>query len=509
MVSMKTWEQVRQMHHNQGKSIRQIARETGHARKTIEKLINQLEPPAYKRKRPYLMKKMGQYHHRLEEMVAENKRLPKKQRWTTPRMFEQLVAEGYEGAESTVRHHVADIRKEKQAPASYIPLMYEAGHAAQVDWGEAVVTLNGEVMKIQTFHMTLSYSRCHFMMGFPSQKQECFAAGHVAAFDFFDGIPGRISYDNLKTAVKELLVGKERVEQQRFIALRSHYLFQSHYCAPAAGHEKGIVEGMVGFGRRRFLSPPPEFSSFDDLNDYLAQKCRADMQRQVHGQPKPIGEMFAEEQKRLNPIPSHPFECCRVTPVNRNRYSQIRVETNSYSVPADLAAKQLTAKLFPFEVRIYRPNQKEAVAIHLRSYEQKEMVCDWMHYLPLLKKRPHALPYARPLKGWRESWPAIYGRLYDQLERLYPTREQYKIFIDILYLRRSLPAQQLEWALEQALEHHVPHLEGVSYWIRRYGLDEETHIPPADLSQLAHLTQIGTTTGTTAVYDQLRLEVPR
>jgi transposase len=114
MVSMKTWEQVRQMHHNQGKSIRQIARETGHARKTIEKLINQLEPPAYKRKRPYLMKKMGQYHHRLEEMVAENKRLPKKQRWTTPRMFEQLVAEGYEGAESTVRHHVADIRKEKR-----------------------------------------------------------------------------------------------------------------------------------------------------------------------------------------------------------------------------------------------------------------------------------------------------------------------------------------------------------------------------------------------------------
>lgn len=503
---MTTWEQVRQMYHNEEKSIRQIARETGHARKTIEKLINQLEPPAYKRKQPYPMKKMGAYRHRLEEMVAENRALPKKQRWTTPRMFEQLVSEGYEGAESTVRHHVAAIRQEQTPPASYIPLAYEAGHDAQVDWGEGIVIIDGVEMKVQTFHMTLSYSRCHFMMAFPSQKQECFAAGHVAAFEFFNGIPRRISYDNLKTAVKEMLLGKERVEQQRFIALRSHYLFQSHYCAPAAGHEKGIVEGMVGFGRRRFLSPPPEFANFDNLNRYLAEKCRADMGRQVHGQPKPIGEMFAQEKPNLKPLPVHQFECCRISPVNRNRYSQIRLETNSYSVPANLPAKQLTAKLFPFEVKIFTGGKKDPIAIHPRSYGQDEMVCDWMHYLPLLKKRPHAFPYARPLKGWREAWPAVYGRLYDELARLYPTREQFQIFIDILYLRQSVPQVQLEWGIEQALEHHVPHLEGVAYWVRRYALQEAT-IPPADLSGLPHLTQIGATSGTAAVYDQLCVEV--
>lgn len=126
---METWKQVRQMHHNGGKSVRQIARETGHARKTIEKLVNQLEVPTYKRKRPYPLKKMSGFRHRLEEMVAENKTLPKKQRWTAPRMFEQLVAEGYEGSGSTVRHMVADIRKETQPPSSYIPLVYAAAGA--------------------------------------------------------------------------------------------------------------------------------------------------------------------------------------------------------------------------------------------------------------------------------------------------------------------------------------------------------------------------------------------
>jgi hypothetical protein len=357
--------------------------------------------------------------------------------------------------------------------------------------------------------MTLSYSRGHFMIGFPSQKQECFAAGHVAAFDFFGGVPKRISYDNLKTAVKEVLVGKERVEQQRFIALRSHYLFQSHYCAPASGHEKGIVEGMVGFGRRRFLSPPPEFASFEELNSYLGQKCRADMQRQVHGQPKPIGEMFAKEKQRLSPLPIYPFECCRVTPVNRNRYSQIRAETNSYSIPSDLPTRQLTAKLFPFEVKIYELNKSDPIAIHPRHYGQGEMVCDWMHYLPLLKKRPHALPYAAPLKGWREAWPAVYGRLYDALERLHPAREHYKTYINILYLRQSTPAEVLEWGIEQALKHHVPHLEGVSYWVRRYGEADPLQIPLADLSQLAHLAQIGTASGTAARYDQLLSRQPQ
>lgn len=503
MVSMTTWDRVRKMYYNDGKSIRQIARETGHARETIASLVNQQHPPQYERQEPYPAPILGPYKKRLEEMVLENQTLPRKQRWTTPRMYEELAKEGYQGAESTLRHYVGQVRKIHQIPKTYIPLQYNAGHDAQVDWGEAIVIIKGKRTVVQTFHLTLCYSRYQFMMAFPSQKQECFAAGHVAAFAFMRGVPRRISYDNLKTAVKKVMLGKERVEQERFIALRSYYLFDSHYCAPAAGHEKGIVEGMVGFGRRRYLSPPPSFDSYDELNQFLADKCRADQARQVKGQAQTIGEMYALEKENLKPLPSHPFECCRLTAVTRNRYSQIQVETNSYSVPTDVVGKQLTAKVFPFELHVFNQKGREPLAIHPRSYDKNQMVCDWQHYLPLLKQRPHALPYARPLAGWREQWPVVYQQVYDELTKAYPEPECFRMFIEILQLRKTHSAIELETALLHALDHRVPHLEGVVYWLKRAGRAEDTH-RPADLSHLSHLTPIGQQTVTASAYDQLR-----
>jgi len=191
-------------------------------------------------------------------------------------LFKELKREGYEGGESTVRHYVASVRKELQKPPSFLPLEYDCGEDAQVDWGEAIVILDGVPTKVQTFHMTLSYSRCHFMMAFPSQNQSCFHAGHVAAFNYFGGHPQRISYDNLKTAVREVLVGKKRTEQTAFTKFRNYYMFQANYCAPRAGHEKGIVEKSVGHGRRQFLSPPPSVANFEELNTHLLACCEQD-----------------------------------------------------------------------------------------------------------------------------------------------------------------------------------------------------------------------------------------
>jgi len=502
MVKMEQWDKIRRMYHIEGKSIRQIARETGYARETVAKLAKQQDPPKYKRGKEYAAPVLKPFKERLREMVRENENLPRKQRWTTPRMFEQLVTEGYQGAESTVRHYVGQIRKVEKIPNSYIPLSYDPGNDAQVDWGEAVVIIGGQEVTVQTFHMTMSYSRAHFMMAFPSQKQECFAAGHVSAFGFFGGIPRRISYDNLKTAVKEVLLGKDRIEQPQFIALRSYYRFDTHYCTPGAGHEKGIVEGMVGFGRRRYLSPPPEFADFAALNAFLLEKCRADFLRQVHGQPAPIGEMFANEMPNMLALPTHPFDCCRVVTVSRNRYSQVRLETNSYSLPTDVAGAQFTAKLYPFEVKIFAPNGLEPIATHPRSYETNQMVCDWHHYLPLLAQRPHAMPYARPLQGWQEKFPAIYGRVYNQLIARYPTGEGLKMFVELLCLHRKWTDEAMEAALKNAFAHGTVHLDGVIYWLNR-AQRTEIEISAADLSNRAHLAEIGTQTVSAAHYDQL------
>jgi transposase len=170
--------------------------------------------------------------------------------------------------------------------------------------------------------MRLCYSRKLFMMAFPAQKQEAFFEGHVQAFHHFQGIPHRISYDNLKAAVQKILEGHTRQEQLAFIALRSHYLFESHFCTPGQGNEKGGVEHGIGFGRRNFMVPIPQVASFAELNTLLLAECLKDDERRVDGQPVTIGEAWALERPALLPLPAKDYQCCVTRPVCLTPYSQ-------------------------------------------------------------------------------------------------------------------------------------------------------------------------------------------
>lgn len=194
--------------------------------------------------------------------------------------------------------------------AVYLPLSFEPGIDAQVDWGEAYVKLKRELLKVQLFVMRLCYSRKLFVMAFPSQKQESFFAGHVAAFNYFGGVPHRITYDNLKAAVQKVLAGRSRKEQESFTLFRSHYLFESRFCNPNAGNEKGQVEDGVGYSRRNFLTPLVEVESHEELNEKLLIECEADDSRRVARQPQSIGEMWETERPLLRPLASD-YECCR------------------------------------------------------------------------------------------------------------------------------------------------------------------------------------------------------
>src|SRR5690554_5991454 len=198
MLTVKEWEQIRRAFYVEQKSIREIARETGRARRTIDRMIKSEQPPVYQRQGPKQAHKLGPYKERIQGLLAQNQSLPRKQRWTAPAIFKVIQREGYQGAESTVRHYVGQVRKLLRKPPVYLPLEFDPGTDAQVDWGEGVVIMQGAALTVQLFLMKLSYSRRSFLMAFPSQKQEAFFMGHVRAFHFFEGVPHRISYDNLK-----------------------------------------------------------------------------------------------------------------------------------------------------------------------------------------------------------------------------------------------------------------------------------------------------------------------
>ncbi len=323
MINVYQREAIRRAYFIEQKSIRQIARDFGHSRKTVRKALADPEAQPYTLRHPRPAPVLGAFKARIEALLADNVHLPRKQRYTARRIFQRLRAQGYKGSESSVRRYVSQLRARNKKRAVFLPLEFDPGIDAQVDWGEAEAIISGKRQTVQLFVMRLCYSRRLFVMAAPSQRQEVFFDAHVRAFAAFGGVPHRITYDNLTTAVARVLEGRNREEQRSFIVFRSYYLFDSRFCTPGQGHEKGGVEHGVGFVRRNFLVPVPEFDSFEALNTYLAQCCLRDQDRQVKGQPQRIGQAFAQEQPMLRPLPERPFEAAKHRPARLNPYRYV------------------------------------------------------------------------------------------------------------------------------------------------------------------------------------------
>jgi len=323
-------------------------------------------------------------------------------------------------------------------------------------------------------------------MAFPAENQESFLEGHVQAFAHFQGVPHRLSYDNLGTAVR-LIDGHVRREQRAFVAFRSHYLFDSHFCTPGQGHEKGGVEHSVGFTRRTFLVPMLQVADFAELNVHLRQACLRDDVLQVARQPAPIGQMWAEERPLLRPLPAVAYECCVTTQATITPYSQVIVATNRYSVPADKARRHVTVKATSFMVEIL--DGAVRLAQHPRCYGREQDVLDPLHYLPLLLHRPGAFDYAKPLHSWRKGWPASYERMLGLLREKWPGGRGVQEFVRILQLHGTHPPALVRDAIELAMEYGCVHLDGVLQCL--YQLSTPTpNLSPLDLGDRPQLVLV-------------------
>lgn len=470
---MTEYEKIRYAFEIEGKSRRQIGRDLKHSYWTIRKALESAEPKPYQLNKPKSAPKIDPFKERIAEMLAGESALPKKQRYTSRRIYEVLVEEGYEGSESYLRHYICRVRSANRRPPIFIPLTYAPGEAAQVDWGEADVLMGGEQVTVQLFVMRMMHSRRTFVMAFPRQKWACFAAGHVAAFDFFGGVPKTVIYDNLKTAVATL-TGRDRSLQPKFVGLRSHYLFESRFCTPGAGHEKGGVEHGVKFVRKRYLVPLPQVSDFAELNAFLREKCEAEDGRTVARQKATIGEMFGEERLQLRPLPAVPFDCATSREATLTRYSQVTCETNRYSVPADKATKTLTLKLYPFRIDIIRDNA--IIATHDRCYGREQDIIEPTHYLPLLAERPGAFDHAKPIQQWKTTWPPVFDRLLRHFQAQMSSIVAIKTFVRILQMVVETDSTHVATAIERAFDDGIVSEAGIRFCLNRL-CDPAQNIP--------------------------------
>jgi transposase len=451
-------EQIRRAYFIEGKSIRQIALEGHHHRRTVRHALRDTSLPRYTHRQPQARPLLGPFVHLIDQWLAEDLTRPAKQRHTAHRIYQRLVEEhGFTGKEANLRQYVREHQPTPRHSRLFIPLTYQPGEDAQCDFGEAQVVLAGRQVKVQLFCIRLCYSKISFVMARPHQQQEGFFEGHQQAFSFFGGVPRHIWYDNLSQAVRPRLLGHRPQEQESFVAFRSHYLFESRFGTPAQAHEKGLV----GYARRNFLVPVPEVNSLQELNDLLQGRCRAQAHRRLRGEGQTIGELWDQERPHLLPLPRQPYPCCRTVPVRPNRLSLVTFQTNRYSVPVEWANHSLFLRAFVDRVEI--SNGSRVLAVHPRCYQREQDVLHPFHYLPLLRERPGALDHAKPLQHWPH--PAILDQylaaLRDRLTQRVATLE----FFRVLELCSRYPLNQVAQGVEQALLSKSLSSDTVAYFL--------------------------------------------
>ncbi|QDU88970.1 Integrase core domain protein [Pirellulimonas nuda] len=443
LQDMELWTELRRRVLTGELSRREAAREYGLNYPAVAKACGHVEPPGYRSEKPRKRPKMESFLPRIAEILEADKKAPKKQRHTAKRLFDRLREEvAFDGSYESVKEAVREWRQGSQEV--FLPLSHPPGEA-QVDFGYAYVDLAGERVQVALFVMTLPYSDALFIQAFPRECTESFQEGHKRAFEFFGGVPKRISYDNSRVAIAKITGPRDRERTREFLRLESHYLFRSHFCLVRRANEKGKVEGLVGFGRRNFLVPVPRVDSLEALNEELLARCEQDLGRTLRGKSGPKQELLKEDQAAMLPLPRQPLDARRVTQASACGLSLVSFDTNRYSVPVAHARRPITVVASVDEVRLI--DSGKLVAKHPRSWKHGQDIYNPVHYLALLEKKPGGFDHAKPLEDW--ALPPC----FDQLRRLLEadglgTRE----YIRVLRLLERFELKQLEGAVEYALD---------------------------------------------------------
>ncbi len=461
MLKMANIELIRKLYFKEGRSIRRLAKDLGYSRQTIRKALEDSEIPIYTRKAPYVSPVLDPIIPIIKEWLRNDRSAPAKQRHTAAQIFRRLVDEyDFNGGESTVRRFVRQLKQEWQEfpPSSSIPLEFEPGEYAQFDWGEVFIDLNGKRTKVMLFCMRLLYSRKIFLKVFPHQRQEALFQGHAEAFIYFGGVPKTIIYDNMKTAVKRVLEGAKREEQEAFVQFRTHYMFDAQFCAPNKGNEKGQVEKLVQTSRAQFLVPVPSVTSLQEVNAYLQSQCDRYEMKSVPRSKEKVKERFINEQNELLPLPTtHP--CGRKRHVAVNTLSLVSFETNTYSVPTRYAGRK-DVLLHAYVDRIDILIDRQVIASHVRSYDQHLEVFELDHYLDELERKPRAIQHARPMKN--SSLSSVYQSFHRETLKQHGHAKE---LIRVLKLHREFPADLIELAVQRSLEDRLFTCDGVKQFI--------------------------------------------
>lgn len=406
MLRMAQVNYIKDLYENEDLSLREISRQTGHSFKTVQKYAYQqnwsednlpdTEPKSY----PVL----GAYIPVVDGWLEDDRKVPRKQRHTVWRIYCRLRDEyGFCGSYSTVKKYV---RKKKYkmnvTKDSYLPLNHALG-SGQTDFG-AFQYEDAAGQQQTGYALTISFPNSNkgYTQAFPSQNQECLLEGMKRIFEHIGGVPPVLRFDNMVTAVAQILKDGERVLTDGFNRFMLHYRFRAEFCNPASGNEKGNVENKVGYSRRNAFVPVPTITSFDEFNEGLWKWCEKDAQRKHYRKDATIQELWAEDEAKLLKLPEYPFTVFRYSVLTVSKNGFVTIDTNKYGLPPSLSGETVQAKIFFDHIEFFHDHQP--VGNYRRSYKTNDEVFDWTQYVSVLCKKPGAIEHTRFFRQMPKQW---------------------------------------------------------------------------------------------------------
>lgn len=407
MLIVETIAKIRLLHHVKKKSIKQISRELQLSRNTVRKALRENKTSSTYRRIQQPAPKLEGYQAQLEEWLKSDNRLPKAQRCSAQKLHERLHGLGYAGAYDSVQRFVKRWQEEAgKTGNAYIPLYFSPGEAYQFDWSQETIELGGVVQKVKVAHFRLCHSRLSFVIAYPRETQEMLFDAHEKAFLFFGGIPLKGIYDNMKTAVDTVFIGKERVFNRRFIQMMSHYLIEPIACTPASGWEKGQVENQVGNIREWLFTPRLKFADLALLNAHLFSCCLELAKKRKHPEQKEMSiQSIFDESERAALRPScHPFDGYNERTCHVSSTCLITFDRNRYSADCRYAYRAVTIRAYATKIIVAAADGK-IIAEHARHFGRDKVIYNPWHYVPLLERKPGALRNGAPFKDWELPAP--------------------------------------------------------------------------------------------------------
>ena len=425
-------------------SERAAGRYFGISRESVKKMLSFSVPPGYRRQAEIKRPKLDGFTEIIDAWLGEDLSRNRKQRHTAKRVLERLRDEhGFTGGYTIIKDYIRE--HERRGREMFVPLAHQPGHA-QADFGEARGVIGGVEQKAHFFALDLPHSDACYIRAYPAATSEAWVDGHVHAFAFFGRVPQSVLYDNDKCLVARILPDGTRKRARLFSGFLSHYLIRDRYGRPGKGNDKGSVEGLVGYARRNFMVPLPNFPTWDAFNLWLEEQCRKRQADILRGHDETIDQRLVRDLEAMAELPAAPFDACDQATGRVSSQALVRYKTNDYSVPVAYGHRDIWVR--GYVDRVVIGCGAEIIARHPRSYEREDMVFDPVHYLCLLEKKINALDQAAPLAQW--DLPEAFQTLRRLMEArmIKAGRREY---VQILRLLESFDLDDLHVAIKNAL----------------------------------------------------------